>query len=310
MGIKYTFAKLFKLNFPSLAMARRIVIHREKDVSQKYFTHILALFIFLFFLQLIFTVVLWTKLNELSIALDTYEKTLNKKIDVNTADVRSKISELSGAVLDLEKGLNDEISSIKAQTSADFSGIIEDTVDSVVTITTNSAQGTGFIITSDGYVVTNAHVLVDAIYANALTSNREKKSMRLVGYDANLDLALLKIDGEYENLEFEDISNVNLGDKVIAIGNPLGLSFSVSEGIVSGKNRFGANELPAYIQTDAALNPGNSGGPLINSDGKVVGINNFKIVGENLGFALQSDYIIRGVNKISYDHLNETLLFE
>lgn len=289
-------------------MARRIVVHRDKDVSKKYFTHILALLIFLFFLQLIFIMVLWTKLNDVSATLEASQKSLNKKIDLNNADVRSKITELSGAVLDLEKGLNDEISSIKAQTSADFSKVIEETVDSVVTITTDSAQGTGFIITSDGYVITNAHVLVDATYANALTSDREKKSMQLIGYDANLDLALLKIEGEYDSLEFEDISQVNLGDKVIAIGNPLGLSFSVSEGIVSGKNRFGANELPAYIQTDAALNPGNSGGPLINSGGKVVGINNFKIVGENLGFALQSDYIIDGINKISEDRLNQTLL--
>jgi len=84
-----------------------------------------------------------------------------------------------------------------------------------------------------------------------------------------------------------------VGEKVIAIGNPLGLSLSVTEGIVSGVHRIGDNNLPAYIQTDAALNPGNSGGPLINTDGKVIGINNFKISGtESLGFALESDYIV------------------
>ena len=82
---------------------------------------------------------------------------------------------------------------------------------------------------------------------------------------------------------------MNVGEKVIAVGNPLGLSFSVSEGIISGLNR-GRQDFPGtYIQTDVAINPGNSGGPLINNDGEIIGINNFKISGqtiEGLGFAL------------------------
>ena len=102
---------------------------------------------------------------------------------------------------------------------------------------------------------------------------------------------------------------VQVGEKVIAIGNPLGLQFSVSQGIISAVHRIGINGIEAYLQTDAALNPGNSGGPLINTQGKVIGINNFKIgSGENLGFALESNYIIDSVNDIYFQLFNETLI--
>ena len=125
-----------------------------------------------------------------------------------------------------------------------------------------------------------------------------------------MDIALLKIDDtSYNPIELEDSNNVQIGQKVIAIGNPLGLQFSVSEGIVSAVNREGENKLNAYIQTDASLNPGNSGGPLIDTDGKVIGINNFKISdSENIGFALESNYIKSTVNKISQKAYGKDLI--
>ena len=87
------------------------------------------------------------------------------------------------------------------------------------------------------------------------------------------------------------------------------MQFSVTEGIVSAVHRTGPSQLESYIQTDAALNPGNSGGPLINKQGEVIGINNFKIgTGENLGFALESNYIIEAINSISEEFLNQTLI--
>jgi len=130
-----------------------------------------------------------------------------------------------------------------------------------------------------------------------------------VGYDAKLDIALLKIEGDYREIELGDSDDVQVGEKVIAIGNPLGLQFSVSEGIVSATDREGSNGLEAYIQTDAALNPGNSGGPLINKQGEVIGINNFKVgSSESLGFALESNYIKEAVNGISQEQLNIDLL--
>ena len=109
---------------------------------------------------------------------------------------------------------------------------------------------------------------------------------------------------------FGDSDDVQVGEKVIAIGNPLGLSFTVTGGIISAVDRIGPNGLDVYIQTDAALNPGNSGGPLINKEGKVIGINNFKAGGEseNIGFALESNYIIDAVNDIALKEIGRALI--
>jgi len=263
-------------------------------------------------IQTLFLGVMWNKISQTTEDLEFYQKDSNKKIDTLDAETQNKINQLTDSLFEIEDSIEMELSSLeaglKAKTSADFSGIIEQTVNSVVSIKTNAAQGTGFIITSNGYVITNAHVLSGASFANAITSNRESKSMSLIGYNINFDLALLKIEGNYQYLEFEDSDNVKIGEKVIAIGNPLGLSFSVSEGIVSAVDRPGVNQVPAYIQTDAALNPGNSGGPLINTQGKAIGINNFKARGENLGFALESDYIIEAINDIAVEKLGEKIL--
>lgn len=284
---------------------------KQKSRSRNYLAHFFLLIVFVLFLQFSFIFILWSNLDKTNENLESYKTSLDKKIELNNIELQSEINQLSESLMDLvevDKGIEIKISSLKARTSSDFSGIIENTIGSVVNIRTNAGQGTGFIVTDNGFIVTNAHVLSGAKFADAITSERESISMSLIGYDLNLDLALLKIDGNYQYLEFEETSNVKIGEKVIAIGNPLGLSFSVSEGIVSGKNRIGANNFPAYIQTDAALNPGNSGGPLINTNGKVIGINNFKAKGENLGFALESDYIIKGVNQIALESFNETIL--
>ena len=120
----------------------------------------------------------------------------------------------------------------------------------MVTIKTNTAQGTGFVISKEGYVVTNAHVLSGGIFANAITAQKESIPMKLIGYNQKLDIALLKITPRDSSLEFILSKDVEIGEKVIAIGNPLGLSFSVSEGIVSAKDRPGINQMPGYIQTE------------------------------------------------------------
>ena len=284
-----------------------------KPATKSYVNHFLVLLVILFVLQLTMMGILWNKMLTLSDDLVFYNTEINRKVDINSAETQNKINQLSESVLGLEKNFQTEITDIKTNlknsASADFSLVIEDVVDSVVSVMTNAGQGTGFIITDDGYVVTNAHVLVGAKYANAITLDKEKKAMTLIGYNSNLDLALLKIEGDYRPLTFASTDDVKIGEKVIAIGNPLGLSFSVSEGIISAKDRVGSNDLPAYIQTDAALNPGNSGGPLIDAEGKVVGINNFKLSGgENIGFALQSDYIVDGINQIAVDNLGEEIV--
>lgn len=278
------------------------------SLTKKYMSHVIVLIIFLLILQSVFTIIIWNKLNTTEKNLNEFKDSINKEVEINDAEIRNKINELTESLFGIQDSFETEISNLKAETSADFSGIIEKSVNSVVTIKTKTAQGTGFVITKDGYVVTNAHVLEGGVYANAITAQKETLPMTLIGYNNQLDIALLKIDGTYNPLKFEKSDGVRIGEKVIAIGNPLGLSFSVSEGIVSAKNRPGLNNIPGYIQTDAALNPGNSGGPLIDTNGRVIGINNFKVQGENLGFALQSEYIIEAVNDIAQQAFNQSII--
>lgn len=244
---------------------------------------------------------------------------LSDKVDTLQLETQTKLNDLTESLMRQNEELNslgsqvgsidEQFSSLKASVGADFSGVIENVIPSVVTVRTNVGQGTGFIISDEGYIVTNAHVLAGGNIVYAITYEQETEEAEFIGYDAELDIALLKISGSYERISLADSNDVSVGEKVIAIGNPLGLQFSVSEGIVSGVHREGANGLDIYIQTDAALNPGNSGGPLINKEGRVIGINNFKIGGgESLGFALESNYIKDAINDISMEALNQTLV--
>lgn len=247
---------------------------------------------------------------------------LNEKIKNLQIDIQNQISILADNLMqtqelveESQKALQLEMDLLKASAGEDFSGIVESSVHAVVTIKTNAGfQGTGFIISEEGYIITNAHILADAsgklaTIIQIITYEQDIINAEFIGYDPVFDIALLKIQGEYEKLELDNSDNVQIGEKVIAIGNPLGLQFSVTQGIVSGIHRKGINQVEAYIQTDAALNPGNSGGPLINKQGKVIGINNFKISGgENLGFALESNYIKDVVNDISEQALSIVLI--
>ena len=245
----------------------------------------------------------------LFVKVEVNYNSLNSKITEFQVDTQSKLNELTSNLLSTQETLGTQLNELKASASSDFSGIIEDAIPAVVTIRTDVAQGTGFIITNDGYIVTNAHILSGGHQVWALTSSQQKIEAVLIDYDAGLDVALLKISGNYNYLKLGNSDDIQVGEKVIAIGNPLGLQFSVSEGIVSGIHRTGLNERNIYIQTDAALNPGNSGGPLINKKGKVIGINNFKVGGgESLGFALESNYLENAINAIANKALNQSLI--
>jgi S1-C subfamily serine protease len=244
-------------------------------------------------------------------------KLLDNKISSLKKTSQMQIDTMSSTVLGLQENLQvkqKEIDLLKASAGEDFSGIIESSMPSVVIIRTDFGQGAGFVVNESGYIITNAHVLADSsgllatgIYAVDNEGNRVE--VQFIGYDNELDLALLKTNGTYKAVELGDSKSVKIGEKVIAIGNPYGLRFSVSEGIVSGVHRQGSNGLNAYLQIDAALNPGNSGGPLINKEGKVVGMNNFKISGgENLGFSLESNFIRAGINNITINSLNQTII--
>jgi putative serine protease PepD len=238
---------------------------------------------------------------DILVGVDGNLSSVRDEIAQSFLQTQLKITDISNALLRTESSLKSEINVLKAQTSEDFSGIIENAVPSVVSIRTNVAQGTGFVVSridGESYIVTNAHVLEDGRYAQVIDYSKNAEFADLVGFDQDLDIALLRVSKSYTPLEFTD--SVSVGERVIAIGNPLGLSFSVTEGIISSLDRPVSGYSSRYIQTDVALNPGNSGGPLIDRDGFVVGINNFKISdAENIGFALPSSYAVNTINRLA-----------
>ena len=232
----------------------------------------------------------------------TREEALNK-LDTKTSDIKknleSQVKDVSGSLEEVKSNtaenladLSNKLSEIQVS-SSDFSSIIEDVVKAVVNVRTNLGQGSGVIFDNNGYLVTNNHVINGATEINVVDYNGNSYNAVVKRTDANSDLAVLKIEGNgFSYLDFEDISNVHIGDRVIAVGNPLGLSFSVTEGIISGLNRQLDNSGIGYIQADVPINPGNSGGPLVNSAKKIVGITTLKISNsEGLGFAIPSNVV-------------------
>ena len=160
-----------------------------------------------------------------------------------------------------------------------------------------NGTGTGFIIDHEGYILTNNHVVKGADTIKVNLQNEKEYEARLVGSDPKTDVALIKIvkkNGEHISFPFISMGNsekVEVGEWVVAIGNPFGLSHTVTTGVISAKGRnIGSGPYDEFIQTDASINPGNSGGPLLNMDGDVIGINTaiFSGSGGNvgIGFAL------------------------
>lgn len=243
---------------------------------------------------------LQNQINQTQSSLEDQISGLEETITLNQQTTQGQINEIRDALSTTAKSLETQFAELKASAGEDFSGIIQQAIPSVVSIGTDVSQGSGFIINDDGYVVTNAHVLYGATFAKVLTYDSTRwKDATLIGYDDEIDIAILKISGTYDSLEFGDSDDIEIGEKTIAIGNPLGLSFSVTEGIVSQVDREGPSGEKVYIQIDTPLNSGNSGGPLINRQGEVIGINNFKIKGgENLGFALESNAAVDAINTI------------
>lgn len=136
--------------------------------------------------------------------------------------------------------------------------------------------GSGVIISEDGYIVTNNHVIKDATELEVTLNNKKAYKAKLIGTDAKMDIALLKIDSEDKlpYSTFADSDQVKVGEWVLAVGNPYNLNSTVTAGIVSAKARnLDTNGIQSFIQTDAAVNPGNSGGALVNTRGELIGIN-------------------------------------
>ncbi len=169
--------------------------------------------------------------------------------------------------------------------------------DKVTSVENCQSQGSGIIVSSDGYIVTNAHVINNsktAYIIQVITADGKTYDAGVVGFDTRTDIAVLKIDGN-KNLKpasFGNSDNIVLGEDIIVVGNPGGLDYqnSITKGVVSAVNRkLSSTSLVKYIQTDAAINPGNSGGPIVNLYGQVIGIATSKIVSEKyegMGFAI------------------------
>ena len=151
-----------------------------------------------------------------------------------------------------------------------------------------TSLGSGVIVTADGYIITNNHVVEDADEINVTLYTFEEYAATIVGRDPKSDLALIKIEpkNELQYVTFGDSDKLRVGEWVLAIGNPFGLQKTVTAGIVSAKGRAINNESYGnFIQTDASINPGNSGGPLFNLDGEMIGVNTaiFSRTGGNIG---------------------------
>ena len=166
-----------------------------------------------------------------------------------------------------------------------------------------NSLGSGVIVDSKGYIVTNNHVIADADQINVVLNDGKKLEARVVGTDPDSDIAVLKVDSnKLPAITVGDSSNMRVGDVVLAIGNPFGVGQTVTMGIVSatGRNQLGITNFENFIQTDAAINPGNSGGALIDAHGRLVGINTaiFSKTGgsQGIGFAIPVD-MVRGIMK-------------
>ncbi len=168
-----------------------------------------------------------------------------------------------------------------------------------------SSLGSGVIFYSNGYIITNQHVIGDrSIGITVELSNGQKEEAKIIGIDKGTDLAVLKINQneELSSIEISNSDNLNIGDIVLAIGNPYGLGQSVSMGIVSATGREFNNPYSDYIQTDAAINRGNSGGALIDTSGRLVGINTLMRSSsggsEGIGLAIPSVRVMGIINDL------------
>lgn len=228
-------------------------------------------------------------------------KVINGKEYVLVDSLRNNLEGITVTKTDnaIEINNTDRITGIIDKVSPSVVGIIGKLKESSADYsdyTDNLVFGTGVIYRSDGYIITNAHVVKDMDTIVVVLSNSKAYKARLKAIDDSLDLAVIKIDkGGLTPVVFGDMSSVKVGQEVVAIGTPLSFSLrnSATKGIISGMNRSTDGEY-RFIQSDAAINSGNSGGPLVNMQGQVIGINSVKLIGfgvEGLNFSIPVDTV-------------------
>lgn len=203
----------------------------------------------------------------------------NAQAAVTTADFSGLVQQVTPAVarVNVTKTVS-EAELAKAQTAELLRQFFGDRLripDQAATPAIEHAYGTAFFVTSDGYMLTNHHVVAGADKITVTLNDRTELDAKLVGSDERSDVAVLKVTGrQFPALPIGDSNALKVGEPVLAIGSPFGFDYSASAGIVSAKSRnFSRETSVPFIQTDVALNPGNSGGPLFNQRGEVIGIN-------------------------------------
>lgn len=217
-------------------------------------------------------------------------KMINNDIGGGTVNQLKKLYSIKDPLGD--KSINDQIALIPVnQEEPELQKLIASIIPSVVKIQTNYGDATGFILTKNGLIITNRHVVSRSNKAEIIFYDKTKVEATVIRRDANADIAILSVGERFQSLSLQPLpicyqQYPNLGENVIAVGNPLSLSNTITRGIVSGIRE---TESQTLIQTDAAVNPGNSGGPLLNKYGEVVGVVNARMGGagiEGLGFAV------------------------
>jgi S1-C subfamily serine protease len=260
------------------------------------------------------------KLSQSEFKLDAKIASLDNKINSETSGIRGEIAK-SGEELDevrkdlttveeetdkklgeVKQNLEDEITGLETNLAGDFSDVIKVALEATVSVLTDKGAGSGVIISIDGKTVTNAHVISGASQIGIKTKDGQIYLAEIIGVDDTADIAVLKpvvVDQIFDSMRWGDSDDLEVGQRVVALGNPFGLDFTATQGIVSALNRQAQNGLK-YIQIDTPINPGNSGGPLINDEGRIVGINNWKVGGgEGLGFSIPANTAEDVVDDIS-----------
>ena len=227
----------------------------------------------------------------------------NAEAAVTTADFSGLVQQVTPAVarVNVTKTVS-EAELAKAQTAELLRKFFGDRLripDQAATPAIEHAYGTAFFVTADGYMLTNHHVVAGADKISVTLNDRTELDATLVGSDERSDVAVLKVTGrQFPSLPIGDSNALKVGEPVLAIGSPFGFDYSASAGIVSAKSRnFSRETSVPFIQTDVALNPGNSGGPLFNQRGEVIGINSriFSGTGGYMGLSFPSRLMRRWI---------------
>lgn len=233
--------------------------------------------------KLIYSILMATTLFSCSITPATLDKSSIIKINATQSTQSNEVTDKLKSILEKNGKLADEDINISVYSSVSNAvvGINTTSIEKgIFSSTYVKGTGSGVIISKDGYILTNYHVVENSTKLQVILSNKKNYTAKLIGKDKNNDVALIKItadSSEFGVATLGDSTNLVVGQKVLAIGNPYGLSGTLTTGIISSLNRNLPTEdgyiLKDIIQTDAAINPGNSGGPLINAKGEIIGIN-------------------------------------